>query len=266
MDKSTNSKEYDPVAEYYDHVPDYRNRKDVSFFVELAQKINGSVLEIGSGTGRILIPIARKGTSVTGLDNSETMLELCRNKLKKEPKEVRKRVKLLHEDMRKFDAGVEFNLIISPFRPFQHLLTVEDQLSCLKCVHNHLVKNGTFVLDLFNPSLPFLTEEKYFSEQQEPEGFETEDERKIKRSFRFVSRDYFKQVNDTELIYYVTYPNGKKERLVHRFPMRYLFKYEAEHLLARAGFQIEELYGDYDKNPYGTNYPGELIFVTRKTG
>jgi hypothetical protein len=47
--------------------------------------------------------------------------------------------------------------------------------------------------------------------------------------------------------------------------MRYLFRYEAEHLLARAGFVVENLYADYEQSPYGSTYPGELIFVARKS-
>jgi hypothetical protein len=46
--------------------------------------------------------------------------------------------------------------------------------------------------------------------------------------------------------------------------MRYFFRYEVEHLLARCGFTVEALYADYDKSPYGSKYPGELIFVARK--
>jgi hypothetical protein len=46
--------------------------------------------------------------------------------------------------------------------------------------------------------------------------------------------------------------------------MRYLFRFEVEHLLARCGFAVEALYGDYDKCPYGSKYPGELIFVATK--
>ena len=52
--------------------------------------------------------------------------------------------------------------------------------------------------------------------------------------------------------------------LVHSFPMRYLFRFEAEHLLVRSGFEIEHVYADFDKNPYGSKYPGELIFVAMK--
>ncbi len=67
-----------------------------------------------------------------------------------------------------------------------------------------------------------------------------------------------------ELVYYVNYPDGHEDRLVQAFPMRYFFRFEAEHLLARAGFEVEQVYSDYDKSPYGAKYPGELIFVARK--
>jgi hypothetical protein len=66
-----------------------------------------------------------------------------------------------------------------------------------------------------------------------------------------------------ELIYYVTHPDGREERLVHAFPMRYLFRFEAEHLLVRCGFAVEALYAGFDRSPYGSAYPGELIFVAR---
>jgi hypothetical protein len=90
------------------------------------------------------------------------------------------------------------------------------------------------------------------------------DGRVVARRFRTVARDYFEQVIRTELIYDVTYPDGRSERLVHAFPMRYLFRYEAEHLLRLCGYEIEALYAGYDKSAYGSTYPGELIFVARK--
>jgi hypothetical protein len=61
------------------------------------------------------------------------------------------------------------------------------------------------------------------------------------------------QITDNELIYYVTHPDGREERLVHRFQMRYLFRFEAEHILARSGLQVEKVYSDYDKSPMGPN-------------
>ena len=98
----------------------------------------------------------------------------------------------------------------------------------------------------------------------EPE-FSTPDGRRVVRRHKIVAHDRFNQVNQAELIYYVTHPDGREERLVHAFPMRYLFRYEAEHLLARCGFEVEHLYAGCDKSAYGSRYPGELIFVARKT-
>jgi hypothetical protein len=85
----------------------------------------------------------------------------------------------------------------------------------------------------------------------------------VVRWHRIVARDLTTQVNRVELIYYVTHPDGRQERLVHSFPMRWLFRFEAEHLLARAGFAVEHVYADFDRAPFGSKYPGELIFVAQ---
>ncbi len=90
------------------------------------------------------------------------------------------------------------------------------------------------------------------------------DGRRVIRRHRIVDRDLFNQINHVELIYDVTSPDGRQERLLHAFPMRYLFRFEAEHLLARCGFRVEKIYADYDKTPYGSKYPGELIIVAQK--
>ena len=95
-------------------------------------------------------------------------------------------------------------------------------------------------------------------------AFTTPDGRQVRRFSKIVSRDYFQQLVQVELIYYVTHPDGREERLVHAFPMRHLFRFEAEHLLARAGFTVEHLYAGYDKSEYGSTYPGELIFIAKK--
>jgi hypothetical protein len=86
----------------------------------------------------------------------------------------------------------------------------------------------------------------------------------VQRRDKIVARDYTQQIQEVELIYYITHPDGKKERLVHAFPMRYLFRYEAEHLLARCGYEVVDLYSDFQKSPFGTHYPGELIFLAKK--
>lgn len=264
MDDSGGYSEYSFTAEFYDYVVPYRDRQDVGFFVEKARQAGGAVLEIGCGTGRVLIPTARAGIEIAGLDLSSAMLAACREKLSREPAEVQARVRLVEGDMRDFALARMFHLVTIPFRGFQHLITVEDQLSCLTCIHRHLVNGGSFILDLFDPYLPRLVEERYLGETEEEPEFTMPDGRKVVRRHRTVARDQSRQVQELELIYYVSHPDGLAERLVDRFSMRYLFRFEAEHLLARCGFRVEEVYADYDKSPYGSKYPGELIFVARK--
>jgi SAM-dependent methyltransferase len=256
--------EYAFVAEFYDHVVPYRDRQDVAFFVEAAKESGGPVLEIGCGTGRVLIPTARAGIEIVGLDLSPYMMDVCRKRLKQEPKDVQSRVELVQADMRDFDLARTFCLVTVPFRPFQHLTTVDDQMACLRQIHRHLADGGRLILDLFNPSLPALVRDDLGQEIGDEPEFTTPGGSRVMRRHRTVSRDPFNQVNHVELIYYVTHPDGREERLVHAFPMRYLFRFEVEHLLVRCGFQVEHVYADFDKRPYGSTYPGELITVAKK--
>ena len=265
MDETGGYLDYAFVADLYDFVGPYRERPDVAFFVQAAREAGGAVLEVGCGTGRVLIPTARAGTAITGLDLSEHMLAVCRERLAQEPPAVQDRVDLLLADMRDFDLGRTFALATIPFRPFQHLTTVEDQMACLQTIHRHLEPGGLLILDLFNPKLEFLTLDNVGLEEFEEGDFTMPDGRRVRRSSKTVSRDLFEQVQRAELIYYVTHPDGTEERLVHAFSMRWLYRFEAEHLLARCGFTVQALYADYEKRPFGAVYPGELIFVARKS-
>jgi SAM-dependent methyltransferase len=233
MDHAGGCEEYACTAEFYDHVVPYRERSDVAFFVEAAKETQGPVLEVGCGTGRVLIPTARAGIDIVGLDLSNHMLAVCRERLLDEPEEVQSRVRLVQADMRSFALPQSFRLVTLPFRPFQHLETVADQLSCLACIHHHLDKGGRLVLDLFNPSLAYLTSDTLGQEIGEEPEFSMPDGRRVIRRAKIVARDYFNQVNQVELIYYITHPDERQERLVHAFPMRYLFRFEAEPIMTR---------------------------------
>lgn len=263
----TDSRDYQStpyLAEFYDHVVPYRDRQDVAFYVENAQASGGPVLEVGCGTGRILLPTARAGLTITGLDLDENMLGVCRSRLAEEPAEVQARVTLVQADMRRFGLDRQFALVTTPFRAFQHMITVRDQLAALTNMREHLVDGGRLILDLFNPSVPYLADDARLGEFGEEPPFTMPDGRTVIRKARILSRDYHRQVQEVELIHYVTHPDGREESVSQKFPMRYLFRYEAEHLLIRAGFTIEALVADYDRSPYGSQYPGELIFVAQK--
>lgn len=256
--------DYAAIADLYDHVTPYKTRGDIGFFVSAAKVAGSPILEIGCGTGRVLIPIAREGILVTGLDASASMLAICRERLEAEKPAVRARATLVEGDMRSFDLRTTFTLATIPFRPFQHLVTVDDQLACLAAIHRHLVPGGTLILDLFNPSLDALVNRPIGDEVPDTPEFVTPDGRRVTRTARTLSHDRAAQVTEVELIYHITHADGRTARAVHAFSMRYLFRYEAEHLLARAGFKVEQLYAGYDRSPFGSHYPGELVFVATK--
>jgi SAM-dependent methyltransferase len=252
------------VAQLYDQVVPYRERPDIDFFVEEAVESGGPVLEIGCGTGRVLLPTARAGINITGLDVSTYMLDVCRQALASESTETQGKVNLVEGDMRDFDLGRTFALVTSPFRPFQHLISVDDQLSCLDCVRRHLVPGGIFILDIFNPSLASLTADNIGQEIGDEPPFTTPDGVQVRRVHRITARDFHNQVQDVELIYYLNYPDGREERAVHAFPMRYLFRFEAEHLLARSGFEVLDLYADFNRTPHGSTTQSELLFRAKR--
>lgn len=255
---------YTTTAELYDHVGPYRTRGDVEFYVNIAKEVGGRVLEIGCGTGRILIPTAEAGIDITGLDASRAMLGVLESNLASQPKQVQDRVHLEQGDMRNFDLDEQFDLITIPFRPFQHLLTVEDQLACLASVRRHMKPHGKFVFDVFNPSIPGLADETKLEQAQPEPEVTMPDGRRFIRTHRFLKKDFLNQINDLELVHHVICPDGRKTEEIFAFQMRYLFRFELEHLLVRAGFAIESLYSGFDKAAYGERYPGDLIVLAGK--
>lgn len=255
--------EYDTFADLYDHVTPYRDRPDVAFYAALAREAGGPVLEMACGTGRVLIPCARAGATMIGADASAGMLEVCRKKLEAEPPEVRARVEIVEADMREFDLGRRVPLITMPFRGFQHLLTVEDQRRALAALRRHLASGGRLVFDVFNPSIPMLGGEWWLVNPLVEPPFTTPDGRRVVRRLWITGRDYIEQVQEIEIEHEVAHPDGRVERTAARTRLRYSFRYEVEHLLVREGFEVEALYADFERRPYGSIYPGDLVFVAR---
>ena len=126
---------------------------DVDFFVELAREHGGPVLELASGTGRVALALAAAGSTVTGLELSPAMLRRAQANRDGLAAEVRERATFVRGDMRSFDLGAAFALVIVPFRGFQGLMTPQDQRDCLESVRRHLAPGGLFVVDLFDPRL-----------------------------------------------------------------------------------------------------------------
>ncbi len=251
------------VAEYYDYLPPVAGRRDVDFYLNCARELNGSVLELGCGTGRVLLAIARAGHRIVGLDLSEPMLSKCRAKLETEPPDVRQRVQLVLADMTRFDLNEEFRLIIIPFRPFQHLLDVEAQLGCLHSAARHLARGGRLIIDFFQTDPRRMHDPVFLQESMSHPEVTLPDGRKLRLTDRVRAFHRAEQRNDVEMMYNVTHPDDRTERLVFAFTVRFFFRYEVEHLLARCGFRVIDLFGDFDRSPLVDTSP-EMIFVAEK--
>lgn len=251
------------LAELYDLVPSYHARPDSRFYLQEYLRAGGPALELGCGTGRVLIPAAREGRRITGLDLSEDMLARCRSNLSEEVPETSKRVRLVTADMTDFELDESFSLITIPFRPFQHLIEIDDQMSCLHCIHRHLSPGGRLIFDVFQVNFSYIAREKRTEEVEDTPEFELPDGRKMRRCSQLPRHCRAEQYMDVELIYYVTSPQGKVETVVDAFPFRYFFRYELVHLLDRCGFRTTALYGDFDRSPLIDTSP-EMIFVAEK--
>jgi hypothetical protein len=90
------------------------------------------------------------------------------------------------------------------------------------------------------------------------------DGRRMRRTFRVIAKHPAEQTNDIELIYYVRDTAGQTTRIVQAFPLRYYFRFELQHLLARAGFEIGEFFGNLDRSPFTDSSPDMIVIATRK--
>lgn len=261
------AKSYETIPDFgtlYDSVPAYAARTDVQFYVAEAARVEGAVLEVGCGTGRVLLPLAQAGHTVVGIDASEQMLARCRAKLVDEPEAVRTRVALHRADARSFDLVEKFRLVIAPFRVMQHLTTIDDQLRFLDSVARHLEPGGRFVFDVFNPKFTALTAADGIEREDTP-GQLLPDGRSFRRGVRVVRVRWVEQVSEIELIYYVAPTAGAPaQRYVQGFDMRWYLRAELVHLLERSGFNIQTIYGAFDRAPLTDASPEQVVVAERR--
>jgi SAM-dependent methyltransferase len=264
MDGAQNKAYYeDFVADVYDALPTVSGRADLDFYLDCAAQARGPILELGCGTGRVLMPVAEAGHTICGLDLSAAMLAKCKAKVAALPRELQSRVKLIQADMAAFKLPDRFKLVITPFRPFQHLQSVDEQTACLHAVHEHLAPGGRLILDVFHTDAQRMHDPKFLGERDIAAEVPLPGGRKLRLAERTVAFHRAIQANDVELIHYITHADGRMERRVHAFRMRYFFRYEVEHLLACSGFRIVELFGNFDRTPLADHSP-EMLFVAEK--
>lgn len=238
---------------------------DVEFYLEVAASAGkGGVLELGSGTGRILLPLAISGVPVVGLERSPEMLRLARRNLKAAQAESQQRVELVRGDMREFSLGRQFSLIIAPYRTFQHLLSPVDQRGALRCIREHLEPGGLFVFNVFDP-LRDLADRAWSDDRELRKDLEFEDPKTGEVVEVWYRRDYdlVHQLLQQELIFRrLAEGGGEVSSVPTRLVLRYAGRFEMEHLLEAENLRVRTLYGGFRGEPYA-GY-GEQVWTVER--
>ncbi|MFN8494996.1 MAG: class I SAM-dependent methyltransferase [Caldilineaceae bacterium] len=250
---------FDHFARFYDG--DYRDyADDLDAIKHLAKECGNPILELGCGTGRVLLPLAGAGRTVTGIDISPALLDVARSKLEKT--KAASRVTLVEADLRTFDLPTKnFAFAFCTSNTLMHLNTAADQLAVLRNAHRHLRPGGLLFIDLFNPDIGRLLEINGVQELADQWEDATTGAQIYKWSVRTV--DVAEQLQDTLFIYEEIFPDGQVRRTPCPFTLRFLWRSEAELMLQLAGFTVEAIWGDFEGNPY-RNFSEHLILLATK--
>ena len=249
---------YSQLARFYD-LENADLTDDIPFWLELARECGGPVLELGCGTGRITLQLAREGFRVTGVDSSPDMLARGRAKLARNPN-FAANITWIEADFRKLDLGASFPLIIAPFNTLTHLLEPDDLRGALSVIQRHLAPGGSFIFDLPNPAEVYgnlpegLVLERVFAD----------DDRKTKiQQFSTLRVDRLAQRGEITWYYDELDSEGRVTRTTIPMTVRYFFPAEIELLLDAHGMQLASLWGDFDRSALDDESP-KIIAAAKK--
>jgi SAM-dependent methyltransferase len=173
------------------------------------------------------------------------------------------KVRWVEGDMRNFELPERFGLVIIPYRAFQHVMTVDDQKSCLTCIRRHLRDGGRLVFNVFNPDLVAMG--RWMSDLQGDWRLwrDSTDQSTGRRILAWESRRYRTGSQEANVLWKVEELDAEGRPVSQRYldlHLRWFYRFEVEHLLALTGFQVEHLYGWFDGSPFEDNSP-EMVWV-----
>jgi SAM-dependent methyltransferase len=228
---------YDRIAAFYD--PWSKSvTEDVGFYVEQALASGGPVVELAVGTGRIAVPIAEAGVPVIGVDSSPEMLRVARAAA--ESAEVSGLVDLRLGDLREPPVSERVPLVICPFRSLLHMETEDQKRRAARAAGRLLEADGRFVFDVFSPSREDIEETHGLWLEREPGILERADWDEGTRTLSL---------------------SLHAGDVLTTFGLHWLSAPEWLRLLDEAGFEIEAVYGWFDRRPYDGEE--DMIFVCR---
>ncbi len=237
------------AARYYDLNPNVFD--DIPFYIDRLPSPEARVLELGCGTGRVSIPLAQACAYLHGLDLSEAMLDLCREKIAKAGLGP-ERIAVEHGDITDYKLGMRFDLIIAPFRVIQNLETDAQLAGLFRCIQEHLTPTGRCILNVFLPNRPREELLKVWGTDEENLAWEIEQEGE-----RMTCHDVRRRLVEDPLVLYpeLIYRRWRGDNLLEEvalpIPMRCFYPDEFLDLIRSAGFTITGSWGGYAGEPYG---------------
>lgn len=254
--------DYDAWAAWYDAVHLFAPSGEVPFYVDLAKRVGGSVLEIGVGTGRIAVPIAQAGVPVLGIDLHPAMLAKARAKGKTAGLD-RKRFDVIEGDMRTLDLPRTFPLVIMPGRTLcSAVQTRRDQHRALERAAAHVAPGGTLALNVYNPA-PLL-----LAGSIEPFLVGERTDNVTGMHYRLWSRDRFDSRTQrgygTQTAQVLDIHGHVIEQAALAVRTRYIYASELVEMVSASGFQVVGLFGDFDQSPVREGSL-EIILIARRS-
>ncbi len=255
------SREHYADAALYDY--EYRRRRaDVSFYRELAKQRLGSggrILELGAGSGRVTIPLARAGFEVVAMDASAAMLGKLRTRVAALPAALARRITSVEGDLRGFELGKKFPLAIAVFNVLEHLYTRAEVDACLRCVAAHLAPGGAFAFDVQMPDLAWLLRDpaKRWARTRFTDPT-------TGRAMYYSTNHDYDPVGQIALIRLYYEPvDGKGPTRIVKLSQRKFFPAELEALVAHAGLRVVERYGDFRGGALDGNAESQVLVCER---
>lgn len=250
---------FDRFARFYDD--DYRNyHDDIDMLLSIAEQYGGPILELGSGTGRVMLPLAMQGHNVTGVDISPALHKIAQEKLAASG--YANNAEFVEADIRDIELpSKEYAFAFCVSNTLMHCNSPADQMAVLHSVYDHLRSGAAFLIDLFNPDIARLLQTENVAELADSWIDNSSSASVLKWSIRTI--DIGAQLQDTLFIYEEIFPDGQTRRTPCPFQLRFLWHNEGELMLQAAGFDVEDVWGDFDCTPYDSGSE-RLIFLARK--